>query len=98
MYFLFFVCEAKCEIKKLDVVNKQNAHSMIIIVKNIVKLFKLVNRENEFHRKIFAFSNLHDVTIVKIYDHYALIKDRAVKFYRHFIHKFSFTIQNDKNK
>lgn len=94
MYFPFFACE----MGGLDVADNQNAHSMTMAVRGIVELFKLVNRENELHRKILAFSISHDDTSVRIYGHYALIKDRAVKFYRHSIHAFIFTAQNGKDK
>ena len=95
MYFPFFACEAKCG---LNVAEKQNAHSMTMAVRGIVELFKLVNRENELHRKILAFSISHDATYVRIYGHYALIKDRAAKFYRHPIHDFIITSQDGKDR
>ena len=98
MYFPFFACEAKSGTGDLDVADKQNAHSMTMAVRGIVELFKLINREDELHRKILAFSISHDASFVKIYGHYALIKDRAAKFYRHSIHEFSFTAQNGKDK
>ena len=98
MYFPFLVCEAKCGLGDLDVADKQNAHSMTMAVRGIVELFKLVNREDELHRRILAFSISHDATMVRIHGHYALIKDRAAKFYRHSVHEFSFTAQNDKKK
>ena len=98
MYFPLFACEAKIGTGDLDVADKQNAHSMTMAVRGIVELFKLVNREYELHRRILAFSISHDASIVRIYGHYALIKDRAAKFYRHPIHEFSFTSQNGRDK
>ena len=98
MYFPFFTCEAKCGERRLEVAENQNAHSMTMTVRGIVELFKLVNRENELHRRILAFSISHDVSVVKIHGHYALIKDRAAKFYRHSVHEFSLIDQNGKNK
>lgn len=91
MYFPFFACEAKGYIY---VAENQNAHSMTMAVRGIVELFKLVNREDELHRKILAFSISHNASSVRIHGHYALIKDRAAKFYRHPIHDFSLTAQN----
>lgn len=98
MYFPFFACEAKCGVADLEVADKQNAHSMTMAVRGIVELFKLVNREDELHRRILAFSISHDASIVRIHGHYALIKDCAAKFYRHPVHEFSFTAQNGKEK
>ena len=63
-----------------------------------MELFKLVNREDELHRRILAFSISHDASIVRIYGHYALIKDRTAEFYRHPINSFDFTTQNGKDK
>lgn len=83
---------------ELVVAEKQNAHSMTMAVRGIVELFKLVNREDELHRKILAFSISHDAKIVRIHGHYALIKDHAAKFYCHPIHEFSLTAQNGKDK
>ena len=98
MYFPFFACEAKSGLGDLDVADKQNAHSMTMAVRGIVELYKVVNREEELHRKILAFSVSHDATTVRIYGHYALIKDRAARFYRHSIHSFDFTAQDGKDK
>ena len=98
MYFPFFACEAKSGIGDLDVADKQNAHSMTMAVRGIVDLFKLVNREDELHRKILAFSISHDASIVRIYGHYALIENRTATYYRHSIREFSFTSENGKDK
>lgn len=98
MYFPFFACEATCARGGIQVADKQNAHSMTMAVRGIVDLFKLVNRENELHRRILAFSISHNTNIVRVHGHYALIKDRAAKFYRHFIHGFDLTVQNGQNK
>ena len=67
-------------------------------VRGIFQLFKLVDREEELYRKPLAFSISHDDKSVRIYGHYALIKDRAATFYRHFFHSFDFTAQNGKDK
>lgn len=67
-------------------------------VRDIVKLFKLVNREEELHRKVLAFFISHDDKSVRIYGHYALIKERAATFYRHPIRTFDFTEQNGREK
>ncbi|KAI9748635.1 MAG: hypothetical protein M1815_003094 [Lichina confinis] len=98
MYFPFLTCKAKSGIGELDVADKQNAHSMTMAVRGIVELFKLVSREEELHRKVLAFSISHDDTSVRIYGHYAHIKDRVATFYRHPIHDFGFTAQNGRDK
>ncbi|KAL8934962.1 MAG: hypothetical protein Q9211_004957 [Gyalolechia sp. 1 TL-2023] len=96
--FPFFTREAKGGEGDLDVADRQNAHSMTIAVRGIVELFKLVNRESELHREILAFSISHDASTVRIYGHYALIKERELTFWRHPIRIFDFTEQDGKEK
>lgn len=98
MYFPFFACEAKYGIGDIDVADKQNAHSMSMAVRGIVKLFELAKCEEKLDRKIIAFSISHDGTCVRIYGHYALFKDGAAKFYRHPIKNFDFTSEEGKDK
>jgi len=49
MYFSFFICEIKCDATTLDVVNWQNAHNIIVVVRAFVELFKLIKREKELN-------------------------------------------------
>ena len=60
IYFLFFTYEVKYDAATFNVANRQNAHSITLIVRNIVELFRLVKREKELHRKILAFFILYD--------------------------------------
>ncbi len=98
MYFSFFTCEMKCDVATLDIVDCQNAHSMIVVVKALVQLYKAVKCEKELHQKILAFSILHDHRSMRIYDHYAIVERDKTIFYRHFIHTFNFIALNEKNK
>jgi len=98
MYFSFFTCEMKCDVATLDIVDHQNAHSMIVVVRALVQLYKAVKREKELHQKILAFSILHDHRSMRIYDHYTIIEKDKTIFYRHFIHTFDFIALNEKNK
>ncbi|KAH6614586.1 hypothetical protein B0J18DRAFT_494180 [Chaetomium sp. MPI-SDFR-AT-0129] len=68
MYFPFLTCEVKCGAAALDIADRQNAHSMTLAVRSIVKLFCTVKREDEVNRKILAFSVSHDHQSVRIYD------------------------------
>ena len=97
-FFPFFTREAKGGTGDLDVADRQNAHSMTMAVRGIVELFKLVNRENELHRELVAFSISHDATNVRIYGHYATIEDRVPSFWRHPIRSFDFTEEGGKDK
>lgn len=98
MYFPFFSSEVKCGAAALDVADRQNAHSMTLAVRGVVELFRLVKREKELHRQILAFSISHDNETVRIYGHYPVIEGKRTTFYRHPIHKFSFTALDGKEK
>lgn len=98
MYFPFFICEVKCDAAAFDIADRQNAHSMTFAVKTTVEFFRLVDREMKLHRKILAFSISHDHRSVKIYEHYSVIDEKNIKYYRHSIREFSFTELNEKKK
>ncbi|KAL9126546.1 MAG: hypothetical protein Q9217_004426 [Psora testacea] len=98
MYFPFLTCEVKCGAAALDVADRQNAHSMTIAVRAVVKLFRYVKREKELNRETLAFSISHDHRTVRIYGHYALIEEDKTTYYRHPIHTFDFTALDGKDK
>ncbi|KAI9779203.1 MAG: hypothetical protein M1816_003643 [Peltula sp. TS41687] len=98
MYFPFFTCEVKCGAAALDIADRQNAHSMTLAVRAVVELFRLVKREEEVNRKILAFSVSHDHRNVRIYGHYPVIDGKVIKYYRHPIHAFDFTVLEGKEK
>jgi len=98
MYFPFLTCEIKCDATALNVVDRQNAHSMIVVVRALVELFRSMKREKELDQEILAFSISHDHTFVRIYGHYSIIKEDKTIFYRHSIHKFDFTALDGKKK
>lgn len=52
----------------------------------------------KFHQKILVFSISHNHTSVKIYSHYALIKENETTFHCYLIHSFDFTTYDGKNK
>ncbi|OAX80101.1 hypothetical protein ACJ72_05570 [Emergomyces africanus] len=98
MYFPFLTCEVKCGAAALDIADRQNAHSMTIAARAVVELFKLVKREEEVNREILGFSISHDHRTVRLYGHYAVIKDDNTTYYRHPIHTFDFTALDGKEK
>jgi hypothetical protein len=98
IYLPFLTCEVKCGAAALDIADRQNAHSMTITVRGTVELFRLVKREKELHREIFAFSISHDHRMVRIYGHYPVIDENKTTFYRHPIREFSFTELDGKEK
>ncbi|QSS51996.1 hypothetical protein I7I53_07483 [Histoplasma capsulatum var. duboisii H88] len=98
MYFPFMTAEVKCGKAALDIADRQNAHSMTLSVRGVVKLFRLVKREKELHQQILAFSISHDHCSVRIYGHYPVIEGENTTYYRHPIHRFDFTSLDGKEK
>jgi hypothetical protein len=98
IYFPFLTYKVKCGATALDIADRQNAYSMTMAVRGIIKLFRLVKREKELHREILAFSILHNHWIVRIYGYYPIIKGNETTFYRHLIHMFDFTALDSKKK
>jgi hypothetical protein len=98
MYFPFLTCEVKCGAAALDIADRQNAHSMTLAVRTVVELFRLIKREDEINREILVFSISHDHQSVRIYDHYAVIDDFEIIFYRHSIRKFNFQELDGREK
>lgn len=67
-------------------------------MRTVVELFRLIKRENEINREILIFSISHDHQSIRIYDHYAVIDDLEIIFYRHSIRKFNFQKLNEREK
>lgn len=98
MFFPFLAGEVKCGATALDVADRQNAHSMAMAARAVFELFRLVGREAEVDRQILSFSVSHDHRAVRIYGYYPVMEGKAVKYYRHPIHEFSFTTLDGKDK
>lgn len=60
IYFLFLTYRVKYNATVLNPADRQNAYSMTLAVRAIVKLFCAVKREGEVNRQILAFSISHD--------------------------------------
>ena len=98
MYFPFLTCEVKSSAVGLEIADRQNAQSMSIALRAIVAIYRLVKREKELDRKLLAFSISHDHSSVRIYGHYAVVKESSTTFWRKTIHQFNFTALNGKEK
>lgn len=98
MYFSFLTAKMKCDNESLNIANRQNAHSVVVVTNAVVELYRLVSRQDELNQKFLIFSILHDNEIVRMYEHYALIKKKHTLFYYHFIKKFDFISENDEEK
>ncbi len=49
MYFPFLTCKVKYSAVALDVIDRQNAHSMTLAVRGVIELFRLVKCEKELY-------------------------------------------------
>jgi len=98
IYFLFLTCEVKYSAAALNVIDRQNTHSITLAVRGIIELFRLIKRKRELYREILAFSILYNHRTVRIYGHYPIINRNKTTFYYYLIHKFSFTALDSKEK
>ena len=64
----------------------------------MVKLFRLVKRENKINYKILAFLVSYNYRLVRIYSYYAIIKGANITFYRYPIYIFDFIALDSKEK
>lgn len=98
IHFPFFTCEVKCGNQALDIADRQNAHNMTVAVRGVVELYRNVERAEELHRKILAFSISHDHRNVRIYAHYPEIERLDTRYYRHLIKEFSIANEDGKDR
>ncbi len=98
MYFPFLTSEVKCGNEALNIADRQNAHSAAVAANAIVELYRLVSRQDELNQKVLTFSISHDNEAVRIYGHYALIKEKHSLFYRYPVDKLDFTRKDGKEK
>ena len=98
VYFPFLTSEVKCGNEALNIADRQNAHSAAVAANAVVELYRLVSRQDELNRKILTFSISHDNEAVRMYGHYALIKENHTLFYRHPVDKLDFTRKDGEEK
>jgi hypothetical protein len=98
MHFPFFTCEVKCGLVGLDIADRQYLHSMTLSVRAIVELFRLVDRAEELHRDIVAFSISHDNETLRIYGHFPVIEGTKTTYWRYPLRKYDFTKRKGREK
>jgi len=49
MYFPFLTCKVKCGAIALNVADRQNTHSITLVVRGVIDLFRIVKREKELY-------------------------------------------------
>lgn len=60
IYFLFLTYKVKYNIIILKISNQKNTYSMTIIIRDVIKLYKIMKCEKEVHYKIFVFLMLYN--------------------------------------
>jgi hypothetical protein len=73
--------EVKYGAAALDVSNRQNTHSITLVIRAVVKLFRLIKREKKLNREVLTFSISYNHEFIRIYDHYSIIKKIKTFFY-----------------
>lgn len=71
---------------------------MIVVVKEIIELFKVVKRKKELYQKILVFSILHNYSLIRIYNYYSIFKEDKAIFYCYSIDRFDFIARDNKEK
>jgi hypothetical protein len=71
---------------------------MILVVRDIIELFRIIKREKEFYQEILAFLVSYNHWIIKIYSYYPIIDREKTTFYRYVIYTFDFIILDSKEK
>jgi hypothetical protein len=98
MYLPFLTCKVKCGAAALNIADRQNAYSIILIIRGTVEFFRLIKREKKLYREILAFLISYNHEIVRIYNYYLIIDGDKIIFYRYPIKKFDFTSEEGKDK
>ncbi|KAI9785424.1 MAG: hypothetical protein M1816_000439 [Peltula sp. TS41687] len=98
IYFPFFTTEVKCGNQALDIADRQNAHSMTVAVRGVFELYRAIDRQEELHGQVLAFSISHDHRNVRIYAHYPEVEGAEVKYYRHLIKGFDILSEDGKER
>jgi len=83
MYFPFLICEVKANDRPLGAAERHAMHSASLAVRALVQLYRKVSAAEELDGKVLVFSIAHDVSIIKIYGHFARIDGDTLTFFRH---------------
>jgi hypothetical protein len=108
MFFLFLMCEIKCDKKDLDIADRQNMHNCNVVVKVFLKIKQKADKyrqKKEIEKKtknlseqILVFFISHDQQNVRFYEHYVIIQKKKWTYYRYRIRKFDFIDNMSRDK
>ena len=89
IYFPFLTSEVKYSTTGLEITDRQNVYSIKLAIRGIIKLFKLVKRENELYREILTFLISYNYRTVRLYSYYPIINRIEFITYRYLIYTFN---------
>ena len=102
MYFPFLMCEANCGRGGLNMADRQNMHSCSVAVRAFLRIEQEADKyrsEQKLENLIgetVVFSISHDQQDVRLYGHYAIIREEKWTYYRYRIGTFNIlTSQKD---
>jgi hypothetical protein len=90
--------EVKCGNEGLNIVDRQNAHSSGVAVRQVVDLYRKASRQHELNQEVLSFSVSHDQEAVRIYGHHPVIDGDQTAVHRYPIKKFDITNEEGKDK
>jgi len=88
IHFPFLISEVKCGTIELEIIDRQNAYSIKLVIRGIIKLFKLAKRENKLYREILTFLISYNYRTVRLYGYYPIINGFEFITYCYLIHTF----------
>lgn len=83
LLFPFF--SAHIKMGDLASAERQNVHSAVTSLRNLVKLMRIVGRERELDREVCFFSMAYNQKEFAIYGHFAIIEGDNTRYYRHLL-------------
>ncbi|KAI9830320.1 MAG: hypothetical protein M1826_004931 [Phylliscum demangeonii] len=102
--FPFLICEAKPGLSGMAKADFQNIHSGSIAVRAILELYKAAfgstdpNRVNQLYGQVLVFTVSHDNEMVKLYGHYAVLRNTKLEFYRYNFAVFSLVMDDGADR
>ncbi|OCK93025.1 uncharacterized protein K441DRAFT_567677, partial [Cenococcum geophilum 1.58] len=75
-----------------------NVYSIKLIIRGIIKLFKLVKRENKLYREILTFLISYNYRTVRLYSYYPIINRIKFITYCHLIYTFNILLLSSKER
>ncbi|KAF1826856.1 uncharacterized protein K489DRAFT_304163, partial [Dissoconium aciculare CBS 342.82] len=82
IYCPFLICEAKGNRGTIEEADRQGMHAASIAVLSIVQLFTNISAIDEVDGRILAFSVSHNKEIIKIFGHFAVVRDGSPRYFR----------------